>query len=71
VVIFDEDTPLKLIETVRPDVLVKGADYARNEVVGGDVVRGYGGRVHLASLTAGCSTTGIVNRLSGGGAGKP
>jgi D-beta-D-heptose 7-phosphate kinase/D-beta-D-heptose 1-phosphate adenosyltransferase len=63
VVIFEEDTPLKLLEKVRPDILVKGADYAQSEVVGGDLVRGYGGRVHLADLTEGCSTTGIVKRL--------
>ena len=46
VTVFDEATPLQLIETLRPDVLVKGADYRREQVVGGDFVESYGGRVH-------------------------
>ena len=50
VVIFGEDTPLELIERLRPDVLVKGADYRLDEVVGAGVVEGYGGRVLLADL---------------------
>src|SRR5690606_14550068 len=57
VVIFEEDTPLRLIEALRPDVLVKGADYSLDQVVGADFVQGYGGRVLLADLTAGFSTT--------------
>jgi D-beta-D-heptose 7-phosphate kinase/D-beta-D-heptose 1-phosphate adenosyltransferase len=63
VVIFEEDTPLALIETLRPDLLVKGADYALDQVVGGDIVQGYGGRVLLASLTPGFSTTRTIERL--------
>jgi D-beta-D-heptose 7-phosphate kinase/D-beta-D-heptose 1-phosphate adenosyltransferase len=65
VVIFPEDTPLALIETIRPDVLVKGADYTLDEVVGGDVVQGYGGRVHLAKLAPGHSTTQTIARIAG------
>ena len=60
VVIFSEDTPLALIEALRPDVLVKGADYAKAQVVGGDVVEGYGGRVILADLLASHSTTATI-----------
>ena len=63
VVVFGEDTPLALIEALRPDVLVKGADYALEQVVGGEVVQAYGGRVVLAKLKAGYSTTNTIARL--------
>jgi len=64
VVIFAEDTPLELITALRPEVLVKGADYAEAEVVGGDVVKAYGGRVVLAEIIDGHSTTGTISRMS-------
>lgn len=63
VVIFGEDTPIELIKAVRPDVLVKGADYAINEVVGGDFVQSYGGRVALAELVPNQSTSNFVGRI--------
>ena len=63
VVGFDEDTPLELIRRLRPDVLVKGEDYAVADVVGADLVGGWGGRVLLARLLPGHSTTGIIRRL--------
>ncbi len=63
VVIFDDDTPIALIETLRPDVLVKGADYKLDQVVGGDLVRDYGGRVLLATLEPGHSTTATILRI--------
>lgn len=66
VVLFDEDTPLELVTALRPDVLVKGADYARDRIVGADVVEGYGGRVVRVPLVQGFSTTSIVQRLRGG-----
>lgn len=66
VVIFDEETPLALIEALRPDLLVKGADYALDEVVGGDLVAGWGGEVMLAEILDGHSTTGTIARLGGG-----
>lgn len=69
VVVFDEDTPLRLIESIRPDVLTKGADYEPGQVVGADVVRAYGGRVELIELVEGKSTTGIIGRIAGGGPG--
>lgn len=64
VVLFGEDTPRELIELIRPDVLVKGADYAADEVVGGDFVTGYGGRIVLANLVDGFSTTDTISRIS-------
>ncbi|MCW5682777.1 MAG: D-glycero-beta-D-manno-heptose-7-phosphate kinase [Pseudolabrys sp.] len=67
VVVFDEDTPLKLIERVTPTVLVKGADYKEDEVVGGDVVRKAGGEVVLIELVPGQSTTRIVERTRANG----
>jgi D-beta-D-heptose 7-phosphate kinase/D-beta-D-heptose 1-phosphate adenosyltransferase len=63
VTIFEEPTPLALIEALRPDVLVKGADYRRDEVVGANFVESYGGRVHLVSLKEGFSTTKILQHL--------
>lgn len=63
VCLFDEDTPLELIKRVRPDVLVKGADYKPENVVGREFVESLGGRLHLAPLLAGHSTTNIVRRL--------
>jgi D-beta-D-heptose 7-phosphate kinase/D-beta-D-heptose 1-phosphate adenosyltransferase len=63
VVVFGEDTPLALIEALRPDVLVKGADYSVDQVVGAGIVQGYGGRVVLAELSPGHSTTATVERL--------
>lgn len=65
VVPFAESTPLKLIETLRPDVLVKGADYRRDQVVGADLVESYGGRVVLIPLVPKQSTTNIVERIRG------
>jgi D-beta-D-heptose 7-phosphate kinase/D-beta-D-heptose 1-phosphate adenosyltransferase len=64
VVPFDDSTPLKLIEGARPDVLVKGADYAESEVVGGDLVKGWGGEVKLAQLVDGYSTTAAIARMT-------
>lgn len=63
VIVFDADTPIELIAAIRPDVLVKGKDYAVEQVVGADIVQGYGGRVFLADLVEGHSTTAIISRL--------
>ncbi len=62
VAVFDESTPLHLIEMIRPDVLVKGGDYTEDEVVGATEVRGWGGRVELVPLVAGSSTTNLIER---------
>ena len=63
VAIFEEDTPLALIEAVRPDLLVKGADYRKDQVVGGALVESHGGEILLAELAAGHSTTATVRKL--------
>ncbi len=63
VVLFSDDTPLRLIEAIQPDVLVKGADYTVETVVGADFVQSYGGVVMLAELIPGQSTTGLVGRM--------
>jgi len=63
VVAFDEDTPLNLILHLRPDILVKGGDYTVDTVVGAREVRGWGGDVTIVPLTAGQSTTSIIERL--------
>ncbi|HXF52620.1 MAG TPA: D-glycero-beta-D-manno-heptose-7-phosphate kinase [Hyphomicrobiaceae bacterium] len=63
VVIFDEPTPIELIRTVRPAVLVKGSDYRREEVVGRDLVEAYGGEVMLVEIVPGHSTTNLVQRM--------
>jgi D-beta-D-heptose 7-phosphate kinase / D-beta-D-heptose 1-phosphate adenosyltransferase len=67
VVLFTDDTPLELIAALRPDVLVKGADYTVDQVVGGDLVQGYGGQVLLADLEDGHSTSETISRLAGTG----
>jgi D-beta-D-heptose 7-phosphate kinase/D-beta-D-heptose 1-phosphate adenosyltransferase len=64
VVLFDEDTPLDLIKAFHPDVLVKGADYTVETVVGSDIVLGYGGKVVLAELKQGQSTTNLIARMN-------
>jgi len=63
VVVFGEDTPLELLRALEPDVLVKGADYAESEVVGADLVKARGGRVVLAQLVPGRSTTALIRPL--------
>ncbi|MXV43525.1 D-glycero-beta-D-manno-heptose-7-phosphate kinase [Saccharibacter sp. 17.LH.SD] len=64
VLIFEEDTPLELIKKIKPHTLVKGADYKEEDVVGGDVVKEYGGKVALITIIEGQSTTHIVKRMS-------
>jgi rfaE bifunctional protein nucleotidyltransferase chain/domain len=66
VVLFDEDTPLELIQRLRPDVLVKGADYALEKIVGAKEVAGWGGRVVRVPLVRDKSTTKLVQQLRGG-----
>jgi D-beta-D-heptose 7-phosphate kinase/D-beta-D-heptose 1-phosphate adenosyltransferase len=60
---FDDDTPLELIRQIRPDVLVKGADYAKEQIVGWEIVEACGGRIALAPLIDGRSTTGVIQRI--------
>lgn len=63
VVLFDEETPLDLIKSVAPDVLVKGADYSRDGIVGADWIESRGGRVVRVPLVQGFSTSSLVERL--------
>ena len=63
VVLFAEDTPLSLIEAIRPDVLVKGADYRPEQVVGADIVRRNGGQVLLVDLLPSHGTTATIARV--------
>jgi D-beta-D-heptose 7-phosphate kinase/D-beta-D-heptose 1-phosphate adenosyltransferase len=65
VVLFEQDTPLELIERLRPDVLVKGGDYREETIVGASQVRAWGGSVVVIPLTPGQSTTNIVRALRG------
>jgi len=63
VVVFAEDTPIELIKAVKPDLLVKGADYTVETVVGADVVQSYGGKVVLADILPGHSTSATIKKL--------
>jgi D-beta-D-heptose 7-phosphate kinase/D-beta-D-heptose 1-phosphate adenosyltransferase len=65
VLIFDEPTPLEIIRVLRPDVLVKGADYTIDKIVGAKEVEGWGGRVVRVPLEPGHSTTNLLVRLRG------
>ncbi|MFC2970333.1 D-glycero-beta-D-manno-heptose 1-phosphate adenylyltransferase [Acidimangrovimonas pyrenivorans] len=67
VLLFDDDTPLKLMEALKPDVIFKGSDYTVETVVGHELVQGYGGDVELLDLVEGYSTTNIVNKSRGMG----
>jgi D-beta-D-heptose 7-phosphate kinase/D-beta-D-heptose 1-phosphate adenosyltransferase len=60
---FDDDTPMRLIEAIRPDVLVKGADYRKEQVVGWELVESYGGRIALAPLVDGRSTSAVIQKI--------
>lgn len=63
VCLFDEDTPLSLIQQVRPDVLVKGGDYTVDRIVGADFVQQRGGAVEIIPFVEGYSTTGIIDKI--------
>jgi len=62
VVLFDESTPLKLIEAIRPDVLVKGGDYCAEDIVGAGEVCSWGGQVVVIPLVEGISTSGLIKK---------
>ena len=63
ITVFDEDTPIKLMGAIKPDILVKGNDYKIEEVVGKDIVESYGGRVELIKLVDDISTSSIIDRI--------
>jgi len=64
VIIFNEENPLKLIKKLKPSILVKGADYTKEQVIGGEFVESYGGEIKLVKLTKGKSSSKIINKLS-------
>jgi D-beta-D-heptose 7-phosphate kinase/D-beta-D-heptose 1-phosphate adenosyltransferase len=64
VILFDDDTPLNLINAIRPDILVKGSDYAEDQVVGGKEVKSWGGKVALVDVVPGRSTSKIIEKLA-------
>lgn len=63
ITIFDEDTPRAIIEALKPDVLVKGAEYSKDDIVGADFVESYGGRVERVEMLEGRSTTAILEKI--------
>ena len=65
VLVFGDDTPERLLELVRPDILVKGGDYKKEEVVGWEIVEAYGGKVQALDFLDDCSTTAIVEKIQG------
>ena len=66
VVLFDEETPYKIIKQIRPDILVKGGDYNPEEIVGYDIVKDNGGEVKMLDFIKGYSTSGILERINKG-----
>jgi len=65
VLVFGDDTPERLLELVRPDILVKGGDYQKEQVVGWEIVEAYGGQVQALDFLDDCSTTAIVEKIQG------
>ena len=63
IVFFDDPDPLRLIAALEPDVLVKGADWPKNRIIGHDIVERYGGRVVRIPLTPGASSTGVIEKI--------
>lgn len=65
VILFDETEPTRLIELLKPDVLVKGGDYGRDKIVGSDIVEKYGGKIEVVPYLPGSSTSEIIERIRG------
>ena len=63
IIIFEEDTPLNLITSILPDVLVKGGDYTLEQIVGAKEVMANGGKVKIAAILEGFSTTSIIKKM--------
>ncbi len=64
VVLFQEDTPFEIIKLIKPDILIKGADWNKQTIVGRDFVLSYGGRVSTIKLVRGCSTTNLIRKIA-------
>ena len=71
VVVFEDETPIRVIDAVRPDILVKGSDYREDDVVGAKEVRSWGGQVLLGPMLDGRSSTGLIERARGVGEHDP
>jgi len=63
VTLFKDNTPLKTITAIKPDILVKGSDWGKNNIVGGEFVKGYGGKVLRINLVKGLSTSNIIKKI--------
>lgn len=63
VVIFNQDTPLETIKKIKPDILIKGSDWNKNNIVGADFIKGYGGKVLTVELAQGYSTTNLIKKI--------
>jgi len=63
VVLFNQDTPLRLIKALKPDILIKGADWNKQNIIGADFVAGYGGKVLTVNLVKGRSTSAIIEKI--------
>ncbi len=66
VVVFDQDTPMELVQAIGPDVLVKGGDWTEDKIVGGEYVKAYGGEVRSLQLVDGLSTTALIEKIRRG-----
>ena len=66
VTIFNEETPYSVIKVLKPDILIKGADWKGKKIVGADLVKSYGGKVEYVSYVEGCSTTKIIEKIQHG-----
>lgn len=64
VILFSQDTPINVIKALKPSILVKGADWSKGNIVGGDFVAGYGGKVKTVGLVKGLSTTDLINKIA-------
>lgn len=64
-VLFREDTPIKLIKAIRPDVLIKGSDWKKKDIVGGDFVARYGGKIRRIGFIKGYSTSNLIKKIAG------
>ncbi len=64
VVLFKEDSPIKIIKSLRPDILIKGADWNKNNIVGSDIVLSYGGKVNTIELIKERSTTNLIKKIA-------
>ena len=65
IVMFDENTPMKLIELIKPDVITKGGDYTPETVVGKKYIESYGGKIKIIPLQEGYSTTNLIKKVIG------